>query len=445
MKLKGLFLPLAVIMMLLCACSNDKPLYETIPAESQLVVAVNGPELVKACDGAFKERPDVQEMLDFIKKCGASVDAGNMAAFITKSREMYVTAIVTDADGFEKALTDGGARKSSDGGFDLYQIKGYTVAVRGGQMWLTDGPVKKAPDAIKAILDKAGKKSIADIGGVCDKLGDNKLLTLALHMTYVSKLEVKDDSGLDNAWGTVTVEIKDNAITGNILAFNGKGEQPENLKIPEINLPVLQYVPDGSNIVTAFGVPSSAAHWDKVMDNLANAGLPAMQIEAVKMLLPYFKAIDGTVMAAVKIDEVNPGGVPACIAMIRMNQDMVNQTVHDILQFASQMCVVQQIGESLFMCSLDGMNVYVGNVDGYLTVSTFVPDNNNGSALAAKFSGKNGALIVDIPSLSKYGLNTPAGIDFSMTAGQTSGTYTLRLPGTDAPVMQTLMQIFMAL
>ncbi len=83
------------------------------------------------------------------------------------------------------------------------------------------------------------------------------------------------------------------------------------------------------------------------------------------------------------------------------------------------------------------MNLYLGNVDGYFAVSNMPFDNTRQNSLAPLFSGKDGAVMLELPSLRSLSPAAPAfGFRLTGQTGQGSTTAELALTGTTQPILR---------
>ncbi|MBD5316306.1 MAG: hypothetical protein HDS11_01360 [Bacteroides sp.] len=443
MKLRNLFLPLVALLMIVTGCSREKALFDTIPANAVMVASVNVKTF--ATDAGFKldadgqvTNPDaapVGRAVASILALSKAADVDHTVVVALTQQEAYATVAVTDADLFGKILDDNGFERSSAGSYDAFTSHGFTILANDKQAWLLrDGGPEKALQSLNKVLKQA-----ADKGSVADNEAAVEALMASTPYNFIAT------NPLTGEGGAVAAEVKDNKLQGRVTMLPlADGNNAPAPSLTDINLPVLEYVPDNACLVTAAGL-SKDIDWAARTEAIANAaGLNAMERAQLSMVNTYLSALDGTVLLAISpkddadFTNLNPDQFDL-LAMVHMDQDMVNQTVESLVQMAGQAGMpVNILGSGLYAVNFNGRPIYFGSVDGYLTVSTREPSNNHGSSLSAKFSGKKGALMAHIPTLQGLFPRATYGIDFLMTSGSKEGTFTLTTtaPG---PILATLL------
>lgn len=455
MKLHRFLMPLAAVLLLLTSCGKRLELLETIPADVVSAMSVNVNKLmdelqIKADSSGVIIPPQLQnawgakaDRLRVLARAGRAVDLEHVFMVFQKKNETpYVTFAVTDADAFDAAMKAEGCERTDVGGYAVYAVNGFSVAVADGNGWFVAEDGEGTVKTIKGLLKRASDRSLAEVEGVASRLSGDALTYVAFNSGSFSPVK---DGG---QWGVSTVNVKDNAITGDIVAINADGSPVATKGMKRINTPVLQYAPDNASLVAACGI-SKDADWDSVVSAInATGALNAAQQAQMQMVLPYLKALDGTVMVAfgpaqgLSGEEAVRSGFDGYdfIAMMHMDQQTVDQGVAAATSLASQMGTVSKVAEGLYSFPVANRTFYIGNVDGYLTFSSFRPADTNGSSIAARFTGKEGGLSLRLPSLAVFDPERDYGIDFIMTGGGSKATYTLNLIGTDAPILLTLLQ-----
>ncbi len=454
MKLSRFLLPLAAIVMLLSSCTKEKALLETVPDDVTGLATVDIPAVIKEMGVKIENGKAVMPESLRLGASGISADELNMVAGLGEAADLkhavvfagddyfLLTATVTDSQKLASVLESNGATRESKSGFDLFSAGEYVIAVRDNQMWVNGHQPEKTADVISSVLKKAADGSVGDIEGLVDFLSGDNLLNGCLNVASAGNAAAGDDVA---KWGCFNARIISNKIHGEVLALKADGSLMEGTGTTKINLPVLDYVPSAAGMVAAIGI-SPEMDWDSFFEQAGKslAGQPQAAAQ-IGMLRPFIESLDGTLMVAVgprdysaPISEENL----EFIAMVHMAQDKVDQTVNQILTLLSQQAPVEQEADNLWAVSFNGMKLFVGNVDGYLTCSNSRPSNNHGSSLAARFSGKEGAISVVLPSLAFMHPSAPGfGVDFLMTASSAKGVYTLGLTGTDKPILQALIEL----
>ena len=125
--------------------------------------------------------------------------------------------------------------------------------------------------------------------------------------------------------------------------------------------------------------------------------------------------------------------------MLQMERKMLNQAVGSATEFASQLGTVRNVGDGLYCVPAMDRTFYIGDVDGCFTLSSFKPTLNDGSSIAARFTGKKAGVSLRIPSLDVFIPSKKFGIDFNFTQkNDNEADIDIRLIGTDDPILQAL-------
>lgn len=450
MKLRHFIFPLLALMLMFSSCSKHLELLETVPADLRYTVSFNVNKLmdelqIKADSTGVTMPPQLKmkwgidnRRLALMAKVAGSADLDHVILGLPAKGDPFFVMAVTDPAAFDVALADYGCERTDKGGYAVYADSGFSVAVADGKAWIISGDADRTVASVKDILDRASDRSMADVEGVKKNLSGNSLACLAANLGFYNP---KHDG---DSWGVMDIEVKDNAIVGEFMAINADGSPADSKGLKRIDTSVLRYSPDDAVVVGVAGL-SSDVDWDGAFGLIAGIGVwNAAEQARMQMVLPYLKAIDGTVMVSVSpVDGANvmqsfQNGLNDMnfMVMVHMDQKMVNDALGNITEMASTMGEVKKAGEGLYSFMLMDREVYAGNVDGYLTVSTFRPSLDNGSSIAARFTGKNAGMSVRIPEIPNAGY----GMDIIITAGEWKGHCSLKLIGTDAPILLTLFQ-----
>lgn len=128
--------------------------------------------------------------------------------------------------------------------------------------------------------------------------------------------------------------------------------------------------------------------------------------------------------------------------MVRLPQQKIND-------------IMGMVRSSLFMAGISprqekdgimivpqyGMNLYMGNVDGYFAVSNLPFEPTRQNSLAPVFNGKEGALSIDLPTLREFGPRMPEfGIKLQVQLNSDNTTAELSLNGSETPILQAILK-----
>lgn len=460
MKIKSLFIALtALFAVMMASCSKESPVLETIPADTQFVVKINGKKVIKALQiKADKETltlPDYlksynikPEKLELIAKIFNSVDAENMYIFgaeTANSLDVVVTGAITDLPAFESLFTD----VEKTGGFNVGTPEFTTdmsVVWNDSQFWVgNNGSADKRVEAVKAILKAAGEESIADVPAVTGAFAGDQFATMAMCPIPADK-KAKTQS----AWSLSKFTTKGNALEINAEFLYADGSAFTLEGLTDINTSVLQYLPKDVIYATAFGA-SDKIDWKSLFNSISNSNALGIAEKAqLSMVLPYLESLDGTVMIG---GGLKPGVDFATVAanrfdinmwqfifMLHMKQKTADDLIKGALSLAQQAGITPtKDANGLYSANYEGLDIYLGMVDGYLTLANYKPEPTSGSALAGKFSGHQSAASVEIPNFTFVNPDYTFGLSVNAEGSGNKGKTIVTLTNTDTDFFPTII------
>ena len=454
MKLRHLIIPLAALMMLLSACSKQLELLDAIPSDVNAACSVNCTKFFKELGikvdtagnvtlppGVDSVNMRVREHLSLMGRVSKAVDSHHVMVINTTKGEPYIVFSITDPEAFDRAMAAAACERTDTEGFAVYVDNGYSVAVADGMGWVVFDRVDDTVAFVKKTLSAASKSSLSDVKGIEKVLGSDDMLVMVASSPFKSSKGKK-------SWGCVNMRVKDNAIVGEVSLLDPSDGGNLSKGLKRIDTPVLRYAPDNASIVCAAGF-TPGVPWDQSIAAMTASGvLNSVQQAQMQMLLPYLKALDGTSMVAFSIEDGGDlAGVVSgrdldrinFIIMLQMERKMLNQAVGSATEFASQLGTVRNVGDGLYCVPAMDRTFYIGDVDGCFTLSSFKPTLNDGSSIAARFTGKKAGVSLRIPSLDVFIPSKKFGIDFNFTQkNDNEADIDIRLIGTDDPILQAL-------
>lgn len=458
---RSFLMPLVAVVILgvaVASCSKDEALFDAIPAEVDNVGFVRlksvlsqsgfkfGPNGVTtdglaAPEGRFRDLVDLADVMDRSGVC----DIDRMAWARDRDGVIYVTALVSDCDKFAEATSGEIGWAEAKDGFRQGQWGGFTALTGDGRFWLTDA--KDAVKAVRELQKKAGKSPLTALSGICGMLEGQGLLNIALSCDAAAKGGKKDDgaqAAQESLWATISCDIKDNKLVAGSVVMQADGTTVAADGLQPVNQAVLSYIPDSFSFAFAVGLTPDF-DWSVLTQAVsAFGGFQARGMMAV--VTPYLQSINGTVMLAAgpandqAYSEIDPGNWHF-ILMAHMPQQKITEIMNMVRNsmFVAGMSP-RMTDQGLLIVPQYGMNLYLGNVDGYFAVSNMPFDNTRQNSLAPLFSGKDGAVMLELPSLRSLSPAAPAfGFRLTGQTGQGSTTAELALTGTTQPILQAIL------
>lgn len=465
MKIKSLaaFLTLSVAMVMLSGCSKENPTFEVVPASSQLVCKVNVDKLADAfdikLDGSTVVLPDYipgdvaeKEKLEIVAKIAHAIDSPNLVMFGNPAKNaMMATVAVTDEKAFTEVLDKEIGDVKSEDGFKVWSANGTSVLSRDSRAWVVVASDAKAVKMVKESLDEAANKSIADYKAVCEQLSADAPLIYGVSMPDI----FSDEKGKSDRtiWTIAKITTEGCAVNGTANYIYSDGADVKIDWFEQINTSVLNYVPSNPVFTAACGI-SDKIDWNKALNAIASsAGLSAAESAQIGIVEPYLSALDGTIMMSVGYDnskdfatavgEIMTGNVSSlrAIMMVHYNQAKLNELINMANTFAPQAGLApEQVDTTLWRVNLEGVDIYYGAVDGYLTIATYRPEPTSGSSLAARFNGKQSAVYGEIASFAGIDPSYDFGVTLDSDYAGDEGKFSLRLTGVDGKFFPVLIK-----
>ncbi|MDE5927957.1 MAG: hypothetical protein K2G98_05725, partial [Duncaniella sp.] len=162
---------------------------------------------------------------------------------------------------------------------------------------------------------------------------------------------------------------------------------------------------------------------------------------------PYLESIDGTGLraAAPSSPELMKDGDVSdwdFIVMVHMPQDKINSLMSMISSMMSTAGMTPTVtADGLMAIPQYGKTMYIGNVDGYLGISTIGFDNTRNNSLAPTFVNKDMAANLSLEPYSDYVHGAPEGTGVVVSASMDNGKGVVKLKadGTQWPVLVFLL------
>lgn len=447
-------LVLAALMAVSCSDKSGS-LLDTVPASAPMVASVDLGTVMKragcrtgndgivltpqvaallGCDSDAGEPAPPVKALVGLSGC---VDMSNMVAYgyNAASGRTAVTFRIDDREGFDKNVAGLGATATSAGGADYYEMDGWTLAAMGDQGWMAPESVSGMVAVVSEAMAVEAAESVSSLDGITDFLGGNSAVKVAVKQA--------------ESWLCVSVKLEDPVIGAHLQVMSGDGEvKSVAAGLKHVDTGCLRYMPDNSVLVAAIGC-APGFDWSPVRA-VVGAFLGPEAALNMQFVEPFLTKIDGTVAFA-----AGPaGGAPAIADINYHTWDFTFMAYMPQTEVDKVLTMVNMYGGQLGMKSVavddnitelrlpDGANIYVGNVDGYMMVSTRRPAlSASEGAMVDMFQSKPGAVVLNVPAGSEIvkAFELPCGFDCSIQLADDYLHGRLSLNGSDSSVLEVLL------
>lgn len=451
----------AVFVGLASSCSKRAEILDNIPADVNLVATVNVDKLCSAVgvtlkgDGSAEVCEPMQgvvrgnmKMLDALAgmKAEGVADIDNIVVAVDKENVTYAILSVSDIERFDTATSEYLDWNEASNGYRSARFGSASLLAKDGLVWFVTG----ARDAVKSVDElkkRAREMSVAQLDGIAEVLGRDNMVNLAVASGLASM--DKSDAGIDaqdKEWSVAALkEGADNSlvIDWEMMKSTGLTVKPKGMQ--NINPALLAYVPENFNVTLAFGL-TREFDWEPLRKVVMMAG--GFQTAAfMSVVNPYLESIDGSVLmaAAPSSPELMKDGDVSdwdFIVMVHMPQDKINSLMSMISSMMSTAGMTPTVTADGFMAIPQyGKTMYIGNVDGYLGISTIGFDNTRNNSLAPTFVNKDMAANLSLEPYSDYVHGAPEGTGVVVSASMDNGRGVVKLKadGTQWPVLVFLL------
>lgn len=453
-------LTLAVIFALtagmLCSCtSNRDKLLETVPDDTEIVITANLIKLavdagVTVEDGRLvlpKEYSQLKENIpaDVMKDLGraaAAIDLENVVIFGSGSNEViFFTAIIKDIDELRTLIRKSDMERHTEDGRTVYAESDskyadcIVISEDEKQVWYVPG--RRYLSKIDDFEFARKKNNVLRYSGIASTLKDDNIANVAVDPSSLN-------TGLDDYWLTASLNVKNNAIVAESKIMKTDGEEYETDVLKPVDTDFLRYMPANFIAAAAIGI-NGKSNWANDVSKALGSMLGYRSKDQLNEIMPYLKAIDGTVAIGFGpkdkkaiFGSSNPADWQG-VFMAHMSQDKVN----DLINMANNLFPrAQKTGNGLYTINDRGTSITYGMVNGCFAVSLgtdLKPDKNN--SFASDFNGKPLAVVFQTPLLNS--LVDVKSLDYSikgtLEVNGTAARIEINLVGTDKPIIPTLV------
>lgn len=457
MKIKSFFLSLAAICsILLASCSKESPVVGTIPADVKVAVRLDGKKALAALDIKVEEGTIV--LPEYLKRLNSetfpaeeltavynSIDPAQLYLFMTgdmRNQAVYMTGAVTDAAtfgaDFKKVMaTDGYKTASASNGVIVWTDT---------QFWFTpDSNSQKSVEQVKELLKKASDKSLADVPAVADALAKDNMMTLAIN-SFISEKDGKKEA----VWSVTAINTKGNKLKMTSESKLGDGTAFTLEGVTDIDSKALRFLPANSLYAGAAGL-SDKLDWGGIFDMIyESVGATPTDRAQMGMILPYLQGLDGTIAFGIGLAEgetfeqaVSRFDVKSWqgILMAHMKKQIADEIIKFVTSMAPQAgMTLTDAGDGLYLVSVEGIDVYFGVVDGYLTLANYKPQPVTGaSATADRLKGGKACFYLEIPNFTFAGPELTFGLTVTGKGSGNKNETEFTLTNTTADFFPTIL------
>ena len=464
MKSRLFTLPLltAILFGLLAvSCSKEQKLLDVIPSSVDIVGSVRLKSVLDKAGCRYENDAavvpagmDAPERLTAIVNLIGCMDASGVCnvdeTYWGQSGEgkFFAVLSVSDRKKFKEATAPEINWADETGGYTCGKVGTMAVLLDDERVWFTTEKPSEAVKVIEGLMDDAKKSAIGAMTGLVQLLAEDNLLNIAARQGNAEKNKKGakgENPNLEVKWATLTLNVNDNKLVGNSSMIEADGKPVAVAGMQEINPAVLAYVPGNFNIALGFGI-TPEFDWSVLTAAIGTFG--GFQTQGmISAVIPYLQSVDGTVLFAAGPATPEAYTDPdfgnwQFIAMVHLPQQKIND-VMGMMRSSMFMAGVspKDVGNGVMMIPQYGMNIYLGNVDGYLAVSNFPFESGRQNSLAPVFGGKVGALSFSLPTLKVLGGGMPdygLGVKVQMNPDNAVGE--INLTGTDRPILEVLLE-----
>lgn len=464
MKLKFFVLPLltAIIFGIFAAsCSKEQKLLDVIPSSVDLVGTVRLKTVLEKGGCKYENGEavipagvsDTERLTNRVTLIG-SMDASGVCnpdetvCGHSAEGDVFMVLAVSDKNKFKEATAGEIEWTDETGSYACGTVGSMAVLLDDSRVWFVGVKPSEAVKVVDGLVKEAGKSSIGSMTGIAQLLAEDNLVNVAARQGDAPEKNKKETKGenpaLEVRWATLTLNVQDNKLVGSSSMIEADGKPVAVSGMQEINPAVLAYVPENFNVALGFGVTPDF-DWSLLTKAFGTFG--GFQGQAMMTaVIPYLQSIDGTIFVAAgpanpeAYTDIEPGNWQF-IAMVHLPQQQINDVL-GMMRTSMFMAGVtpKEDKDGIMMIPQYGMNLYMGNIDGYLAVSNLPFEANRQNSLAPVFSGKVGAFSLSLPTIKVFGDGMPdygVGVKVQMTPDNAVGEVVLT--GTDRPILEVLL------
>lgn len=351
------------------------------------------------------------------------------------------------AAGFKAAEAEGDLTPWTD-------ADGLTVVVdsRKGIAYTTAMSGPRALQLATEIGEAAAKLPLSSLKGIADRFdvdaNSGAPLYGAVSRTLFAPSSASSSDPQAAQWLAYAISEEGEYASVDVMLMEGSGKPVEIKGLQTVAPDFLRYVPADMNVVVAAGL-TPEIDWD------AAGALVAMVADKelytyIAAAEPYLKSIDGTVAIAFGVDKDAPGTPSGFFAMARMERSKIQDFVKQAGMLAAMAGAdFQPLGDNMARLSLPAIagvpsEMYMGEVDGCLVISTFLPDGKASNSFAPAMEGHDAAAVVRFApgAFPATRSQVDFGVDLNVSLDGSQARARIAFPGSDRKPLAVLADIF---
>ncbi|MBD5346263.1 MAG: hypothetical protein HDR92_03920 [Bacteroides sp.] len=327
------------------------------------------------------------------------------------------------------------------------------VDSRNGIAYSVTMSAPRAMELIKEVVQAASNKSFASNLGLADQFVKDAeagaVIYGALSRSLIGNYKVQPGDTQSSQWLTYSIRQESDVASVSAKLMEGSGKPVELKGLQAISTDFLRYVPADMNVVAAAGL-TPEIDWDAAAA-LVNMVADRTTAGYIAAAAPYLKSIDGTVAIALGFDKAGnlSPATTRFLAMVRMDRSKINEVVRQAGVLAALGgASTEQISATVSRIALpasSGMpsEIYIGEVDGNLVISSYLPDGKANNSFTTSVEGHEAAAVVAVPARVLPAAQFPAnqGIDVRFILDSTGATTRVAFPGADRTPLAVLAGI----
>lgn len=435
-----LALALAGAIACLSSCSRTEELLATVPASSQIVVAVNFEELANASGFAIHDStviipenirlspPAKSQIMKIVPALRTGADISDVVvASINNNRTVFATFLLKDQKVLRRSMRDAGAvAQGNKEGYDCYAVGNDLFIYLGdGQGWAVFGSSNPTPkDIIEETKEGTFKK---EYPALAEYLSGNKMISV-----------VATGRGMNVAadqWMCVDVQPKDNDLVIGTRRMDSEGNVLANSSLQNLDPAVLKLLPANAPIVIAAGLTKDI-DWNSIA--MIGGIVGGFQVGGMlESVVPYLSKTDGTIEFAVVPMSENAWSNPSLsdwnfVFAAQMSQSDAEAAVNAARNYLGTMFTISsQTGD--FVAGQGDFSFKVSSANGVFSV---VKGNVQQGADMEAYAGDRMLVKAVIPALFVLRNNN---ISVVSVTGESETTTTISIPGSTLPLLQTVL------
>ncbi|MCH5326280.1 MAG: hypothetical protein J1E29_03640, partial [Duncaniella sp.] len=440
-----------------CGSREKGDILKYVPADADLVAIINANSIAREFGVSFtrdgadynpaisdKISPKQKELLSLIGSLhGHGVaDVEKVVFFSPDYDDFYYTFNINEFEGFREVCDEYVAWEADSEGLHVGTTKhNMSVLASDSQVWLGYGIY--ASD-VRKLVEKAHKNPLSALKGIKEALtAEGQIRVARLSEKVDDNKDTK--SALQSVWDVYTITTPSEKLAVKGERLRADGEKLEYTGLQNIDPSVLSYASDDPAIALAFGV-TPEFNWNTVLNLLP--GTSDFQVQAIiSMVIPYLQSINGTVMLTATpantdaFTDPEPGNWRVLL-MAKLPKEKIDEALSTVrtLCFTTGLRPETDPATGMLTIRQYGLNISIGNIDGYLTITNGHLSAAGGSALSKAFGGKFGGVQLNVPSLAPIGPGLPdCGLKTNLTLSATRMDAEITLPGTTGPVLLNLL------